>query len=90
MTIFTRGRSDLRSDRVGDARGTQQIHLEYYIFEPDAVGTRWRDLLAEKARDGVAVRLLVDALGSKNCKPRFWQPLIEAGGEVRFSTRRSC
>jgi len=64
------------------ARG--QIHLEYYIFEPDAVGTRWRDLLASKAREGVAVRLLVDALGSKNCKTPFWRPLIEAGGELRL------
>jgi cardiolipin synthase len=62
----------------------RQIHLEYYIFEPDLVGTRWRDLLVSKAREGVAVRLLVDALGSKNCKTRFWRPLIEAGGEVRL------
>ncbi len=61
----------------------RQIHLEYYIFEPDAIGTRWRDLLAARARAGVAVRVLVDALGSKNCGARFWAPLVEAGGEVR-------
>lgn len=64
-----------------DAR--EHIHLEYYIFEPDTVGTRWRDLLAERARAGITVRLLIDALGSKACKPAFWQPLIEAGGQVR-------
>jgi len=69
-------------DAMGAAR--HQIHLEYYIFEPDEVGTRWRDLLAQRARDGVAVRVLVDALGSKNCKPRFWRPLTDAGGEVRL------
>ena len=45
-----------------------------------AGATCWR----EQARAGVAVRLLVDALGSKNCKSRFWRPLIEAGGEVRL------
>ncbi|MDO5056876.1 MAG: cardiolipin synthase [Lautropia sp.] len=60
------------------------IHLEYYIFEPDAIGTRWRDLLADKARAGVKVRMLVDAVGSPRCRgPRFWQPLLDAGGEVR-------
>lgn len=60
------------------------IHLEYYIYEPDQIGTRWRDLLADKARAGVKVRMLVDAVGSPRCRgPRFWQPLLDAGGEVR-------
>ncbi len=63
------------------ARG--QIHIEYYIFEPDDIGTRWRDLLSERARAGVSVRLLVDAMGSKNCSPAFWQPLRDAGAQVR-------
>jgi len=78
--------SDIAYEQMEAAmrRARQQIHLEYYIFQPDDVGTRWRDLLAAKAREGVAVRLLVDALGSKNCKSRFWQPLTEAGGEVRL------
>lgn len=60
------------------------IHLEYYIFEPDEIGTRWRDLLVEKARAGIKVRLLVDAVGSKRCRKRFWAPLREAGAEVRI------
>jgi cardiolipin synthase A/B len=42
----------------------QQISLEYYIFYPDKVGTRFRDLLAEKARQGVKVHFLYDAIGS--------------------------
>src|SRR5689334_17570900 len=41
------------------------VHLEYYIFEPDRIGTALRDLLIERAQQGVAVRLLLDALGSK-------------------------
>ncbi|MGB7291794.1 MAG: cardiolipin synthase [Thermodesulfobacteriota bacterium] len=40
------------------------ISLEYYIFYPDKVGTRFRDLLAEKARQGVKVYFLYDAIGS--------------------------
>lgn len=41
------------------------IGLEYYIFYPDRVGTRFRDLLAEKARQGVRVHFLYDAIGSR-------------------------
>ena len=61
----------------------RQIHIEYYIFEPDVIGTRWRDLLTERARAGISVRLLVDAMGSKDCTPAFFKPLIDAGAQVR-------
>jgi len=62
----------------------RHVHLEYYIYEPDATGTRLRDLLIERARAGVQVRLLVDALGSKAIGRSFWQPLVAAGGEFAF------
>lgn len=57
------------------------VHLEYYIFEPDHTGQRLLNALCEKARQGVAVRLLVDALGSKKLSAKFYRPLEEAGGE---------
>lgn len=58
------------------------IHLEYYIFEPDQTGTALRDLLIERAREGVIVRLLLDALGSKRVGRRFMAPMLEAGIHV--------
>jgi len=67
-------------DAVAAAR--HHIHIEYYIWEPDKIGTELRDALALRARSGVQVRVLVDATGSNNLKPPFWQPLVDAGGEV--------
>ncbi|MGL6290034.1 MAG: cardiolipin synthase [Silanimonas sp.] len=69
-------------DAVAAAR--ESVHLEYYIYEPDSVGTRLRDLLAERARAGVQVRLLLDGLGSRHCSPRFLEPLRTAGAEVAW------
>ncbi len=66
------------------AAATRQIHLEYYIFEPDEIGTRWRDLLARRAADGLTVRVLLDSVGSSACKASFWAPLEAAGGELRW------
>lgn len=57
------------------------VHLEYYIFEPDQTGQALLDLLAEKARAGVQVRLLVDALGSKRLGRRHFAALEAAGAE---------
>ena len=55
------------------------IHLEYYIWQPDRIGTKVRDLLVEKARRGVTVRFLFDTLGSMRLTRRFLQPMRDAG-----------
>lgn len=59
------------------------IHLENYILRDDRTGRRFRDLLAERARAGVRVRLLYDWLGCWATPRSFWRPLRAAGVEVR-------
>lgn len=65
---------------IGEAK--HHVHCEYYIWEPDRVGTRIRDALAAAAKRGVEVRALHDALGSSSANSGFWRPIVEAGGEV--------
>lgn len=60
------------------------VHLEYYIWQPDETGVHFRDLLVEKARQGVECRLLLDAVGCWNLGSRFLKPLIDAGVSVEF------
>ncbi len=67
---------------IGQAR--RHVNLEYYIFEPDHAGTAMRDALVERARAGVKVRLLLDAVGSSRIRRKFLQPLLEAGAEVAW------
>ena len=55
------------------------INFEYYIFQPDETGRRFRDLLIEKAKQGVEVRLLTDGVGSLGIED-FMIPLVQAGG----------
>src|SRR4030095_13923829 len=50
--------------------------------EPDNIGTALRDLLIERAREGVSVRLLLDALGSKRIGRKFLAPMPAAGIHV--------
>ncbi|MFT4197970.1 MAG: cardiolipin synthase [Pseudoxanthomonas sp.] len=69
---------DALLEAIAGARN--HVHLEYYIFEPDRIGTRVRDALVERARAGVEVRLLLDAVGSAKVGARFLQPLHAAGG----------
>lgn len=63
---------------------SRSIFFESYILDDDAVGREFRDLLAERARAGVSVRVMKDWLGSPGkLGGRFWHPLLAAGGEVR-------
>jgi phosphatidylserine/phosphatidylglycerophosphate/cardiolipin synthase-like enzyme len=67
---------------ISAARRT--IHIEMYIVHRDAVGRRFVDLLASKAREGVDVRLLYDWFGCGTGPLRgLFAPLVAAGGQVR-------
>lgn len=61
---------------------TKSINLEYYIWQPDKLGTEIRDLLITKARQGVKVRFLYDAIGSGRLTNKFLQPMCDAGIQV--------
>lgn len=58
------------------------IHVEFFIIQPDRTGQSLRDRLTKRASEGLAVRVIYDAIGSKNLPRDFWQPLIDAGGEA--------
>ncbi len=64
-------------------KATKHIHMEFYIFEDDAIGRLVRDVLMEKARAGVEVRVIYDDVGCWHVPNRFFEEMREAGIEVR-------
>ncbi len=58
------------------------IHLEYYILRDDKLGNFLLNKLIQKAKEGVEVKVLVDALGTFKKTPMFFEPLKHAGCEV--------
>lgn len=58
------------------------IHLATFILSRDATGRRIVELLARRAREGVKVRLLLDAVGCMISSHSFVDPVRKAGGEV--------
>lgn len=65
-------------------RARHSVHFEYYVFQPDTTGRRFLDLLTRRAAQGVEVRLLVDAVGSRHLADALLAPLREAGGQVAW------
>ena len=64
------------------ARARREVLLEIYWIGPDAVGERFREALAERARAGVKVCVIYDAVGSMGCSLAWWQSVIAAGGRA--------
>jgi cardiolipin synthase len=64
------------------ASAAREVLLEMYWIGADPVGVAFRDALAERARAGVTVRVIHDAVGSLGINEVWWAPLIAAGGHV--------
>jgi len=65
------------------AGAQRSIDLTVFILGNDEVGTSIVDSLAARARGGVRVRLLLDAVGSRPIFPRAMRELSAVGGAVR-------
>jgi cardiolipin synthase A/B len=62
----------------------RSIHFECYIIHEDEQGRVFADALAEKARDGVRVKLIYDWMGAFNSTSnKFWRQLRRTGIEAR-------
>lgn len=58
------------------------IHLCTYIFSDDALGRLVADVLTQKAKEGVEVRLVYDDVGCWRTSSKFFAQLEAAGVEV--------
>lgn len=92
ITNGTRRRSRLRRLKNGEEfypeelraieSAQRAINMEYYEFSPGEVSRRMLNALCERARAGVRVRLVVDALGSIGSNDRHFDGLRAAGGKM--------
>lgn len=82
MEYFVDGESAVQSLIKDIKAAKSSIHLEFYIFAYDKIGKEIVKLLTEKAKQGVEVRLLYDAIGSLSNSKINFRKLIKAGGKV--------
>ncbi len=64
-------------------KARHQIHVETFIFGAQGIGKQFADLLVEKRKEGVEVRVLYDSIGSKDTPASFFDDLRQKGIEVR-------
>lgn len=83
IEILSRGEDIFQSmfDAIRNAK--DHIHIEFFIFEDDKLSNELRELLIQKSREGVRVRMIYDYVGSINLSSRYLHTLRYAGVYVR-------
>ncbi|WP_017725951.1 cardiolipin synthase [Halalkalibacterium ligniniphilum] len=64
VRLFVNGEQFFSSLYEDIQKAENHVHLLFYIFREDSLGNKFLHLLEEKSKKGVAVRLLVDRIGS--------------------------
>ena len=83
VEVFTQGRP-LFDQMIADIKEAKDhIHMLYFIFDNDTLGREITDILIQKAKEGVEVRVIYDSLGTRAFGiPRLFRHLKKAGGQV--------
>lgn len=80
--VYTDGYQFFPALMAAMAAAKSHIHIDIYIFEDDALGRMLRDLLIDKARQGVEVRLIYDDVGCFKVGNQFFERMREEGIEA--------
>ncbi len=94
VEIYLDGATTYDAILAAIAQAKHHVHVEYYIWDDDHIGKAMRDALIERAKAGVAVRVILDGTGV-TLSNKFLRPLREAGAKaewfnpIRLRTLRS-
>lgn len=61
----------------------EHIHIEFFIFGNDKISNQMRELLIQKAREGVRIRMIYDYFGSFLLSSKYILSMKEAGIYVK-------
>jgi cardiolipin synthase A/B len=87
VTILTNGAQFYPAMLEAIRGATSSINMECYIFQPGRIADQFIDALSERARAGVNVTMVVDAIGSLNLWGSPVRRLREAGCRIESYQR---
>jgi cardiolipin synthase A/B len=82
VDVLTNGDTFYASELDAIQAARKSITLEAYIFQEGELTRRFIAALAARARAGVKVNLVIDAVGSAGTSRSYFQELVDAGGRV--------
>ncbi len=84
VEVLTDGGEFYEAELAAIRSARRNINVEAYIFQKGEIASRFIEALAERARAGVRVSIVLDAIGSFNTWRRTFRKLLDAGGRVEW------
>lgn len=84
LKVLTNGEEFYQEELQAIRQATRSINLEAYIFQRGKLAQDFLAALAERARAGVKVNLVLDGLGSFSTSRSYCRELISSGGKIQF------
>lgn len=82
VRLLTDGPATYKAMQQAIRAARHSIRLETYIFDDDEIGNLFADLLIERARAGLDVALMVDAIGTLAASEEMFARMRDAGVQV--------
>jgi cardiolipin synthase len=82
VDILTNGDTFYPAMLAAIRQARETVNMECYIFKKGEIGQQFIDALCERAKSGVRVTLVMDAIGSFGAFRQSAKPLTEAGARV--------
>ena len=80
--VLTNGENFYTAELAAIQKAKRSINIEAYIFSRGEVADRFVKALAERARAGVQVNVIIDAIGAFSQTKAYFDELTDAGGKV--------
>src|SRR5207244_8795094 len=81
LTFYHEGRAAFDAMYAAVRSARHHVHAEFYIVDYDSVGREFLELITQKAKEGVEVRLLYDAMGTRGLAWWRLRQFRAAGGK---------
>src|SRR5262249_39591960 len=82
VQVLTNGGTFYEAELAAIRAARCHLSLAAYLFQKSEIAPRFIEALTERARSGVEVRIVLDAVGSLNTWPRTFRDLLRAGGKI--------
>ena len=82
IEIITSGKRKFEALTQDILNAKHHIHVEYFLFKKDRGSKMIKQLLMQKAKEGVKVRFIYENIANINIRPKYYKEMRKAGVEV--------
>lgn len=84
LQVFTNGDKFYEEELRAIAAARRSVNIEAYIFQKSEIAQRFVDACTDRARAGVKVNIVLDAIGSASTRDSYFKSLRAAGGKLAW------